>query len=502
MSKLFLTLSILGALFFRFWNLSSSPPGIFQDEAAMGYNAYSILKTGRDEYGQILPLAFRSFADYKLPLYVYLSVVPVKIFGLNEFSTRFTSAISGVLSSLIIYLIVRQLFGRPKLAILSALVFAWSPWSIFASRSAYESNLGLLLLLTAFYLQLRNKPYLAALFYALTTYAYIPEKFLAPLFLFLTAFIFKKPKIIKTLALFLLFSLPQYYLLGFAAGSNRISNLSPTNSLYLLTARYVSYFSPRNLFFDPNPDPGYSFVNLSTFFPWMVIPFLIGIFLLISKQPKYKIIICWLLLSPIPAAITRDPFATIRALPLIFPICIIISLGLEKILYLGPLFLFISALSLWTNIFVLLPHERVIPWRYGFKQLITKLESYPNKKVLFDDPRGVYYIEFLFFEKYSPQKFQQEQHPLGISNYYNNLSYDGSYIFANLKIRPLDWTKDSLIDQIIVATPLAINDAQAKEHFLKKEFDIFYPNKEVAFQVFSTQPQLKLLQNKIILSPK
>jgi len=37
------------------------PPGFNADEAAFGYNAYSLLKTGRDEYGTLLPLSIKSF---------------------------------------------------------------------------------------------------------------------------------------------------------------------------------------------------------------------------------------------------------------------------------------------------------------------------------------------------------------------------------------------------------------------------------------------------------
>ena len=45
---LFLIL-ILG-VFLRFWKLGQTPKGFYLDEAALGYNAYSIMETGKDEY--------------------------------------------------------------------------------------------------------------------------------------------------------------------------------------------------------------------------------------------------------------------------------------------------------------------------------------------------------------------------------------------------------------------------------------------------------------------
>src|SRR3989344_2913637 len=75
---------ILTAAILRLWNLNNNPPSLTPDEAALGYNAYSILKTGRDEYGQFMPIIFKSFGDYIPGLHVHLTVPFVAVFGLNE----------------------------------------------------------------------------------------------------------------------------------------------------------------------------------------------------------------------------------------------------------------------------------------------------------------------------------------------------------------------------------------------------------------------------------
>src|SRR6476469_999965 len=87
----FICIFLLGS-FLRFHNLASNPPGLNWDEVAFGYNAHSIIETGRDEYGQYYPIYFRSLDDYKLPVYVYMTVASEKIFGYTNFAVRFPSA--------------------------------------------------------------------------------------------------------------------------------------------------------------------------------------------------------------------------------------------------------------------------------------------------------------------------------------------------------------------------------------------------------------------------
>ena len=47
----FLLAIIILAFILRFYKLGQIPPSLDWDETAHGYNAYSILKTARDEYG-------------------------------------------------------------------------------------------------------------------------------------------------------------------------------------------------------------------------------------------------------------------------------------------------------------------------------------------------------------------------------------------------------------------------------------------------------------------
>ena len=96
---LFFVIVFLGFVL-RFYALDKIPASLNPDEASLGYTAFSLLTTGADEHGKFLPLALKSFGDWKLPGYPYFSIIPVLIFGLNSFSTRFVSAIAGIFAVL------------------------------------------------------------------------------------------------------------------------------------------------------------------------------------------------------------------------------------------------------------------------------------------------------------------------------------------------------------------------------------------------------------------
>ncbi len=194
---------LLIASVLRLWQLGNIPPSPDWDEAALGYNAYSILKTGRDEYGTFLPLSLRSFDDYKPPLYMYLTVPSVAVFGLNVWSTRLPSAIMGVLSVFGTYLLIRELIEdkdtkrKRYLPLIGALLLAISPWHIQFSRIAFEANIGVSLniwVLYFFFLSLRKPWWVAAtaVLSGLGLYAYHSERIFLPLILLILGGIYRK----------------------------------------------------------------------------------------------------------------------------------------------------------------------------------------------------------------------------------------------------------------------------------------------------------------------
>src|SRR3990167_11354365 len=117
-TRLLLFLILLLASFLRFWRLDSFP-ALNADEAAIGYNAYSLQETGKDEHGNTWPIHFQSFNDYKPGFYFYLVLPFVKFLGLNEWAVRIPNAFLGVLTVYVLYLLIKELKIKNSLDILA-----------------------------------------------------------------------------------------------------------------------------------------------------------------------------------------------------------------------------------------------------------------------------------------------------------------------------------------------------------------------------------------------
>jgi len=204
--KVLLALILILGLFLRFTSLGRIPAGFSPDEASQAYSAYSLLQTGRDEWGVAWPVAsFKSFLDYKAPLQTYLMIPSIALFGLNEFSARLPSVLFGVLAIIAIYLLARELFPSSSLRgrlgdrgnlykyipLFAAFFLAISPWHIQFSRTALEVNLTSFLFPMGLYFFLRFlkeprtnnlAPIFTSIFWGLSLYAYHSAKIFIPLF--------------------------------------------------------------------------------------------------------------------------------------------------------------------------------------------------------------------------------------------------------------------------------------------------------------------------------
>lgn len=142
---LLLLIVILGAGI-RFYMLGKVPAGLYLDEAAQGYSAFSILKTGKDEFGMPLPVIFRSFTDFKTPVYIYLITPLIPIFGLTAFTVRFPSFFFSVLTFPLLFLLILRIADKRKaltLGLLSTFLLAISPWHTLFGRTNFECNVAL-----------------------------------------------------------------------------------------------------------------------------------------------------------------------------------------------------------------------------------------------------------------------------------------------------------------------------------------------------------------------
>src|SRR3989344_9007693 len=242
----FLILIVFLGAVLRLYQLGNVPPSPDWDEVALGYDAYSIMTTGRDEFSKFLPVVLRSFDDYKPALYAYLAIPTVFIFGLNTFAVRLPSAFFGIISILAVFFLVRELFRdykyRDHLSLLASLIFALSPWSIQFSRIGFESNVGVALniLCALFFIKGLKKPFflpMAALFGALGPYVYQSERVFSPLLVLILVAVYFKD----------LLKLPKKYLVlaafvGLLVITPMAYNLL-TDKSALLRVRGTSFFS-------------------------------------------------------------------------------------------------------------------------------------------------------------------------------------------------------------------------------------------------------------------
>ncbi len=468
----FLILIFLSGFFLRVFNLGSFPVGITGDEIQQGYTAYSILKTGKDEWGDFLPLNPRGFGDYKPPLYSYLTIPFVALFGLNIFAVRIVSALASSLTILVIYFLTKELFDNgqnsslsKKLGLIAATFFAFQPWQIFVSRIGWESNLGLLLFSSGvlFFVKSFRKNYLltlSILSFGLSTLSYHSFKLLTLLFLAFVVFLYRKTLLrfnskvlsLSALVLIIFVTINAYGYIFSGAGKRAADSAIYSednlvkfrqiqtedklpdpfrriiNNKYQYIAsefiqNYLGYFSFDFIFSGLRSN--YSVFNMSgkgILYIWELPMLLFGLFVLIKQKPKwFGVILVWLMLAPIPAALTKDYMHAGRAEALL-PIWVIIStFGLYNLwktisskyqkLALS-LFLIVIIWSVVTRAdFYLYQvfNQNLGGVKYGYKQAVDFAEKNSSQydQIIFTKTHSQPQIFVAFYSKMNPDEYQQ-----------------------------------------------------------------------------------------------
>jgi len=147
--KLLLIFIVVGALF-RLWHLGTLPGMLHRDETSIGYNAYSLLLTGRDEHNVPWPLNFRAFGDYKLPGLIYATIPSIYAFGLTPFAVRLPTALAAILTIPAVFWLSREIGWSNRVSLFVALFLTLDFWHISQARNAYEPIAGLLFSVISF----------------------------------------------------------------------------------------------------------------------------------------------------------------------------------------------------------------------------------------------------------------------------------------------------------------------------------------------------------------
>ncbi len=499
-------LILLLAFFLRIYNLNNLPSSLNWDEISLGYNAYSILNSGQDEWGQTFPLSFRAYGDYKLPVYIYLDVPFVAMFGLNEWGVRLPSALAGVGLVIFIFFILKKLTNNINTSLWGAFIASIFPWSVILSRIALEANLSLFFTAGAIYFFLKGieqKKYLnfSSILFGLTIFTYNSSRIVTPLLiLFLGILFFRKLKnkfSIVPLFIFLIFfivALPNALLQDSSArykwtsildqgAINKINELRGsaavpavlatlqynkiTYSVPEIVKNYISHFDPRFLFFKGGSHyqysiPGYGLV-LPIFLPFL----LLGLWKIYKEKLRWQLmVLVWIFIAPIPASITRDAPHALRALMMVIPLIIIISLGiqLKKWLALGLIIVIAGNFYfLWQNYAGDYTKNYSWVWQYGYKQAIDyiKINYHKYDQIYITKKYGEPHEFLLFYLQYNPIKYRNDPNLVRYlkSDWYWVDSFD-KFVFVN------DWEiKEKLKSENLKQKTLVIT---SDDNYLEK----------------------------------
>lgn len=460
--KTVLMLIFLLALILRVWNLGIIPEAIDEDEMALGYYAYSLVKNGTDEYGNRFPLYFESIGDYKYGVYSYFAAIPIFFLGLNPFSTRLIAAIAGSLSVLAIYYLVLRLYKKKNMAVLASFILAISPTHIHFSRVAYNNVLGLLFAIISVYFfvkfieeGMKKDVSFSLLFFVLSIFTYQAFRIFMPVFfvlLLISLFRSIPKKRIKTaggfvvvLIFIVVLSLippesrarTQEISLFFDKQEilEQISEDTPADTSLLFTRimhnkvfdgtlkfteRYVSSFDPIFLFFEASGSttrhstPGVGllyFVEL----PLLLLALFYTVKYLKSKYVMFPLL--WVATGPLSSAIVVEARSPTRMMFTIVGFVILLAVGItifvEKTKKVSKKLLWGGIILAYLLNFVYVKHQYMVhklyhhPWYgdVGLKEMVNAVsdkyyDKYENVVI-----SGGHYIPFLFYSKVSPKEF-------------------------------------------------------------------------------------------------
>jgi 4-amino-4-deoxy-L-arabinose transferase-like glycosyltransferase len=458
------------ATLLRLYNLGTVPVGPNWDEAALGYNAFSILKTGKDEFGKFLPLSLRSYDDYKPPLYVYLAIPAIAIFGLDLWSTRLPAAINGIIGVLGVFFLARQLcFHFEHLRkwkvfpYLSTFLLAISPWHIHFSRIAFEANVGVTLNIWALYFFFKGfykkGSFLipSGILFGLSLYAYHSQRIFATLLVVLLFIIFRKEllKQKKAVGMFMIALIltiapliPVFLdpttltrLRGTSAWEDTFHFLLPTierlerdeknndffgkvvdnrRFLYVKTiiSGYLSHYSLRWLFVEGD-NPRHHAPGMGLMYHLELPFFLIGVLHLFKNGGRLgALILGWMLIAPVAASPTRELPHAIRTLVFLPSLQFAVALGLLAVYRYAkrPFFIllvvafFINFLYYLSSYFIQQNLEYSKYWQYGYKQAVEYAKAHYTQydRIVASIKLEQPYMFFLFHLKYDPATYLAE----------------------------------------------------------------------------------------------
>ena len=319
----------------RIYKLDSAPAGLFFDESSIGYNAITILRSGQDEHGAPYPVYFKSVGDYKNPVYIYAVAIVFSLFGVSEFSLRFTSVMFFGVALFFGTLLISKIFSTRRIVVVFALIaFGFLPMFFTLSRISFEiiSQLAVVSALNFFIWMIFNNPTAAShwvrngvacgFLLGLSTYTYTTQRLVSSLTLVVLWLVFyKRENFRKLLLISLIFFLALVPFFIFANGNpgvvtERFNELSyvddpipPLQKAGLFIQNYKSYWLPDFLIIHGDPNLRHSTGHGGVVFITVFILFIVSFPVVLARaRPRNFIyyVIASLVLTPVPAALITE----------------------------------------------------------------------------------------------------------------------------------------------------------------------------------------------------
>lgn len=412
--------------------LDTVPAAMFSDELSTGYDAYSLLQTGRDIYGESWPILTRSFNTYPEASYRYLTMPSVALLGLTSTAVRLPAALIGILTVYVLFLLGREVYG-PVIGLGAAAALALSPWHIQFSRIGFRSILLPLLVAVGLLFWMRflrgKRPHdlmIGALSIALSLYSYISARVFVPfLILALVVVYFQDIRQagrvvwgavgVGLVAVGIL--LPIWISETGMVRLTQTGLVDPTEMI----ANYLSYFSPDFLFWSGDPELRHSpsaFGQLHVFEAVFVVAGLITIW---KRRSRFdSLLLAWLLLYPIPAFLI-SPDHALRSVAGIGVFAILSGIGIGKLWSFGSgqrqwvmrvaivIVLIGSGAAHASHYFGRYAAESATSWQYGVKEAFDYALDSDYRCVIVSNNGYLYppYIFPLFYDAFPPDIYQQ-----------------------------------------------------------------------------------------------
>ncbi|MFZ6034716.1 MAG: hypothetical protein ACOYUB_01010 [Patescibacteria group bacterium] len=180
-----------------------------RDERDLSLTGYSIAKTGKDLFGNNMPVSFERISPNAPFAAVYYDALWwLTPLAKNVFNARLAFVLPASLLPFLVYELIYILSKQRRYALATSIIFSFSPWVFHISRMALEVNLALPLLLAGVILQLKGRRWLSIIFYGLAFFTYQgmrPLIGVLPIFLEARNFFAAKIELKKTLNSIFLF---------------------------------------------------------------------------------------------------------------------------------------------------------------------------------------------------------------------------------------------------------------------------------------------------------